>query len=350
MELFNAEDFYIRDLKQTRTRINNPRLNLTILGHPSVFIRMIAEEKDNFDDGLVQRFLISCPKPSYSSYDEIINTPAPKIALVKILHVICEMHVTPMEFVLNADGSKCFNKLFTKYRKFVEKCDTHDGFLGAMFGKSITMILRLSGVLSALNSAIGFLNFFPKRNVDCLDGEFMDWVKGNLENFVQLNPSLFDVDGETVLQAANLVEYFNIHKMKLAGYNFQSEKIDLGIIADLLEISNKKIINFRLQTIMKKTMEYPSLKVQAIDVYSGSRYGLPDVLSAFEELEALDLGVVEVETAKNHKSVHYFVKCKKLLNDITVSSKLQLFGCSLGKIKGLEKEEDHGMFYFKNLK
>ena len=72
-----------------------------MLGHPSIFIRMINEERDNFEDGLMQRFLMACPKPLLQSVKANLKSPKPKISVIKILYLIGELHKTPRQYSLS---------------------------------------------------------------------------------------------------------------------------------------------------------------------------------------------------------------------------------------------------------
>lgn len=139
---------------------------------------MINEEKENFDDGLSQRFLICCPRPLFSSFDEISSTPEPKISLVKILYVIGELHKTQREYLLSEAAIKTYGSYYSKFRMFVRECDNVDGFLSAMFGKSATMLLRLAGALKALKTSRDVRG----RHLDSLDVEFVNWVEINLSS------------------------------------------------------------------------------------------------------------------------------------------------------------------------
>ena len=88
LTLANAQNNFKRDLKQERTSIIKPRLNICLNGHPYYFIDALNGEKNSNDDGLFQRFFISCPKPSIFLSADILNSADPDISLVCVLYFI----------------------------------------------------------------------------------------------------------------------------------------------------------------------------------------------------------------------------------------------------------------------
>jgi hypothetical protein len=65
LELYNAPSKFKRDVKSKRISIENPRLNICVLGHPDSYIKVIQDERFVKDDGMIQRFLMCAPEPAY---------------------------------------------------------------------------------------------------------------------------------------------------------------------------------------------------------------------------------------------------------------------------------------------
>lgn len=55
LELANAGRVFKRDLKNERTKIVAPRLNICVLGHPFSFVEAFNSERSNRDDELTAR-------------------------------------------------------------------------------------------------------------------------------------------------------------------------------------------------------------------------------------------------------------------------------------------------------
>jgi hypothetical protein len=94
LELFNGKATFKRDLKKEKTRIDNPRLNICLLGHPQFFIKSMREEQATRDDGLMQRFLFCCPKPTFFDAEEICNAQKipRKFSLTILMYLIKIFH------------------------------------------------------------------------------------------------------------------------------------------------------------------------------------------------------------------------------------------------------------------
>jgi hypothetical protein len=84
LELFNDRSIYNRDLKSSKKKCTNPKLNMCLLGHPYTFINMIKDERQNVGaDGLTQRFLFSSPKQEFDvSFEKMSTAPKPKVSLL----------------------------------------------------------------------------------------------------------------------------------------------------------------------------------------------------------------------------------------------------------------------------
>lgn len=130
LELYNAPNFYNRDLKSARTRLVNPRLNLCLLGHPSTFIKLIKEERENFDDGLTQRFLICAPKPLLNfTLSQIKSAERPRCSIVCILYTIFRINQDPKFYQLENDSFDEFEIYFNEFRQLISITNNKDAYL-----------------------------------------------------------------------------------------------------------------------------------------------------------------------------------------------------------------------------
>ncbi|CAF1002011.1 unnamed protein product, partial [Brachionus calyciflorus] len=203
LNLFNGITIN-RDLKCGRTRIKNPKLNICILGHPWAFIRLIKEEIENFDDGLFQRFLMCCPEPPIVSLKEIRKKPSPKISIVAILYLIFKLNETPQIYKLNKEACDRYDSIYDVNREIVSLSNNVDSFIGAMFGKSSTHLLRLCGILHILKKSIDFLK--NKEVVDSDKRILTNQFREMIENELKQDSLIFtEISLDTVNEAYELI-------------------------------------------------------------------------------------------------------------------------------------------------
>lgn len=128
LSLYNAPSSLDRDLKSGRTRLVEPRVNICLLGHPFQFIKMLKEERDGFDDGLIQRFLLSVPKPHYIKATQIRNAKKPKISLFSILFAIYNLYKNQVNFKPSDVSLEVFDDIYSTNQNLIEKANTCDIF------------------------------------------------------------------------------------------------------------------------------------------------------------------------------------------------------------------------------
>ncbi len=129
LELYNAPRRFKRDLKSSRTIIENPRLNICVLGHPDSYIKVIQDERANKDDGMMQRFLLCAPEPAYFTAKEIKTNNQNHCSLEKVFFTVYLIHETNINYSLDEKADELFCTLYTQYKKLVEKCNLCDVFL-----------------------------------------------------------------------------------------------------------------------------------------------------------------------------------------------------------------------------
>ncbi len=117
LTLANAKEDFRRDLKTERTSIIKPRLNICINSHPFSFIEAYSYEKNSYDDGLFQRFFVSCPEPTVYLSSEIMSTSVPKISLLCIFYYIYKKHSSQnISMNLSHDANVKFNNFYDLFR------------------------------------------------------------------------------------------------------------------------------------------------------------------------------------------------------------------------------------------
>ena len=149
LELANGYSEFKRDLKQARCNIKQPRLNMCLLGsfsilfclfflifffkidkgHPSQFIDILKTERAQKDDGLIQRFIICAPQPSFYKSKDILDAPVQECSLVNIFMFISIANKDNKVYYLSPEAEKLFCRYFDEYRQGVENSYKVDSFI-----------------------------------------------------------------------------------------------------------------------------------------------------------------------------------------------------------------------------
>ena len=86
-----------------------------------------------------------------------------------------------------------------------------------MFGKHHTHFLRLCGILKNLKQAIDLLEPPPNSEKSTITDEFAENCDRLISN---LDESSFVIELEIAVQANSILEYYNLNKFALSGYEF----------------------------------------------------------------------------------------------------------------------------------
>ena len=104
----------------------------------------MREEHENKDDGLMQRFLTNCPKPMFSSAQQLIEASKieRKMSLTSLLYVVHLIHHQVhhhengsssrrklLDYSLSDEARVIFNKTYSEYRKVCENMNEVDIFI-----------------------------------------------------------------------------------------------------------------------------------------------------------------------------------------------------------------------------
>jgi hypothetical protein len=143
LELFNGGNSFSRVLSKETFVIENPRLNICMLGHPHEFIKLMREDKKKRDDGLMQRFLSNCPMPQFYSMEfikEARNTER-KFSMSILLYVIKRLHdrtilndlnikqPLPIKYCLDRESEKLFSETYSEYKEVSQSMNNNDTFI-----------------------------------------------------------------------------------------------------------------------------------------------------------------------------------------------------------------------------
>ncbi len=130
LEFFNGPDIYNRDLKSGKTRIADPRLNLTMAGHIEDIIKQINDEVLNYCDGLMQRFLINAPLPHQSgTSEEMRNHPKPVVSLLCLLYSIEFYFHDMIDLEFSQCGLQKLDEFIDSYREVIRVANNIDQFI-----------------------------------------------------------------------------------------------------------------------------------------------------------------------------------------------------------------------------
>lgn len=100
----------------------------------------------------------------------------------------------------------------------MDKYKFYDPYLSSNLGKSITLLLKLCGIMQSLKNASVLITRLENKNHvnlsnGILDNEFVKWINSNKEAIK--NQHNFIVEKDVVERSIKLITYFTVHKLKL---------------------------------------------------------------------------------------------------------------------------------------
>jgi hypothetical protein len=215
-----------------------------------------------------------------------------------------------------------------------------------MNGKSSTQVTRISCVFKALETACTIL----ANQIDVAQKEITREFGDNVVKLVtQLKPDSFIIDLSIAQKAIKCIEYFNLNKLILSGYDIDP--------AGTFEDAFSKIVNLRtnrsalashfaslssnILRLMKRAFMVPYTRINA------SKLGANNVTVAianevFQKLEEYQLGVQESVTSSNYHQTNYFIRIssKELLNNQALGKCIVDLGLNLQSVvKCLQETE-----------
>ena len=220
-----------------------------------------------------------------------------------------------------------------------------------MYGKSNTLLVRLSGVIHVLNTCVETIKNFK----DCSNSkEITKEFKSDLETHKSKIRNELKIQKSSLLQAKNLLNYFNSNRAIIAGYKGLNIKADgSNLDEEIIEYLKKKKENFQsdqkifdkdTKKIFSNILLMPGIKVETVALREKHRYTVEKSTAAFEELAKLNLGFVTKEKSTNRKNIQSF-------------NKINIEECSERNLKLLKilhslgiKADDYKMSYNQNCK
>ena len=130
LELFGARNKFRRDLKSEKTVVTDPRLNISLCGHPNSFLLAIKDEFHQKADGLMQRFLSSCPRPNFLSAQEQRDARNKKksYTVTVLLYIVYLLHKSPKDYSFSEEALSYYEDVYTNFREICELmvyCDSN---------------------------------------------------------------------------------------------------------------------------------------------------------------------------------------------------------------------------------
>jgi hypothetical protein len=202
--------------------------------------------------------------------------------------------------------------------------------ISAMYGKAITHLVRLSGILQALENANLVVLSLPKVCRHTINENLKMEIDESLkENRANLNSHF--ISSETLLRGKNMVEYFILHRLIMANYPCEisdksnSQKIE-SIINNLINFENhgtdleiiKNILLFRGSSIHCKDFLAKYKKLNA-----------KKVIETFNYLEKRDMGnFSEVKNSKGPTKKIFKKICIENVKELQKLKLLEYFGVS----------------------
>ena len=121
LELYNGRSEYYRTMKSSAIVIKEPRLNITMAGHPDVWMNMLNElNESGFSDGFLHRFLFHAPKsPPVKMINQQEKTGICSISC--LLYTIAKMNQKKTDYMLDEEALAIFNEKNEEYCMYAEK-------------------------------------------------------------------------------------------------------------------------------------------------------------------------------------------------------------------------------------
>ena len=220
-----------------------------------------------------------------------------------------------------------------------------------MLGKGPTQLLRLSGILQALHDAFDYV-----MNTSTEKFELTINFSNDLQVFLETNP-LKTISIDNVNRAYKLLEYFNKHKLVLAGYEIDINDDIKDIFTQLIEM-NTAVIEEEAKTIEQQIacliMLAPTVTVLLNDDVNQKMQkavSMPLITKVCISLEKCGLGSLKSIANTNGRPTKIFEKIFIENFDVTMVTNIQSFRIDLDQFKsinsGLAKVATGKYIYFR---
>jgi hypothetical protein len=201
-----------------------------------------------------------------------------------------------------------------------------------MYGTAAILLLRLIGIIHSIKISIQVAKELPNSSKASITDDFCIKIRSNLAS---IKAKYERIEPDTILQASNLLVYFNSNRMILAGYelNLDGKNLDEQL-TNYLEnkaCSNILAIAPKLKSVMRKVLLSKGREVYTSDLNAKYRLSEDISIQAFEKLQNLNLGKICEKKQENNRMVKFFKKIsiselEENLNLLNILHKLDLTG------------------------
>jgi len=176
-----------------------------------------------------------------------------------------------------------------------------------VFGKTITQIIRLSGVLQALETCFDILLNLKSKNRLVINVE----VEKELDEIISKLPPYNMISLTTFRNARYLMAYYNINRILMAGYKLNLlTSINENNLDNFLDSSNKTHLTIPYSNDLKAIMESDGSIISATFYAQNKRLKAKFVLELFQYLEDYKLGRIISKKNKSGPISYNFEKIK----------------------------------------
>ena len=183
-----------------------------------------------------------------------------------------------------------------------------------MYGKAIVHMIRISSIISCLHNAFNIIMKLDVPNKIMLQKEIDLKLTDQFKSF----KDTYVISKDNLIAAKQLVEYFILNRLILAGYqaNFSFDSVHKIIQSILNKIKcQQSIINKRL---LKIILIQEGNQIECNEIIHSKKGGkeitAQNVIDAFKTLQARGIGIFEERKNKKGPSTKIFIK-NKIEND-----------------------------------
>jgi hypothetical protein len=160
----------------------------------------------------------------------------------------------------------------------------------AMYGKAIIHLIRISAIISCLETAFEIVSNIEIENKLILSIDLEEKIMKIYET--QFTNKDFYITVENLTAAKLLVEYFILNRLILAGYpcamNFESNFENIqSILNKFKETAIAETINIKL---VKNVLLMPGEEIESLDIIYDKKGNSKEIVTAFEYLQSKKLG------------------------------------------------------------
>jgi hypothetical protein len=309
LELFNGLQRFNRDLKSGRQRIPNPRVNLALMSHIHVWYKLMIEERESFSDGLCQRFLLAAPEPLYDiEFEDTIGIPQPKCSIVCLFYFIQKLNSIPIVYYFEDKAKIQFGRYFNGFRALCRLSNAQsEVFISALYGKCNSLLLRLCGIIQNIKYVVKKVSNMRSCHFESIKEEFKIDVEQSLDI---CRAECASINEETLEHAYNLLNYFNTHKLVIAGYDVDLDVPNFCLNDCVMQILQdaKDSCDLASKPIYQKLLLLNGPELISTYVQEKYRWSKDETTSHFAGLVALRLGDTIERTGGKGKKILVFIK------------------------------------------